>query len=436
MYLRVSKFCLLLGDSILLYVSLFLTVRIGFWHDWTPEVFFMHLGIFSLIYPVWLVVFYIFDFYHLSVTPWSPRFYQLVPIAFLINFFLGVLIFYVLPIHYLTPKTNLIIHLVLFGGFFLAWRWWFFSRRRAKNVWRVGLFSQDKHTPALDTCIGRHGHLGYRTCFLDSHSSFVEQIKQQNVNMVILPSDIHQDVHQLHELYSCLGQGIVFFEPSTAYEFFDRRIPLSAVDEFWFLRYVQEEKHLISLVAKRCFDISASIVLLIVSLPLWLLMMFAIRVFDHGHVFYRQQRIGRRGNHFFIYKFRTMQEDAEKEGAQWARKNDPRVTTIGKFLRASHLDELPQMFNVLKGDISLVGPRPERPEFVSQLQEQIPHYHIRHIVQPGFTGWAQIRFRYARSITDSQSKFEYDLYYIKNRSFFFDLLILIKTVTLLFKKEE
>ena len=128
-----------------------------------------------------------------------------------------------------------------------------------------------------------------------------------------------------------------------------------------------------------------------------------------------------------------MVPNAEKNGPLWAEKNDPRITKVGKILRRTHLDELPQMINVLKGDISLVGPRPERPEFVEKLEKEIPYYHLRHIVKPGFTGWAQIKFRYARSVIDSLEKFEYDLYYIKNRSLLLDIYILLKTFGLFFR---
>ena len=126
----------------------------------------------------------------------------------------------------------------------------------------------------------------------------------------------------------------------------------------------------------------------------------------------------------------------EKTGPVWAKEKDPRITKVGKFIREAHLDELPQMLNVLKGELSLVGPRPERPEFVEQLGKEIPHYHIRHLIRPGFTGWAQLKFRYGRSVMDSQEKFQYDLYYLKNRSFFLDIGILLKTFQLFFKKEK
>jgi lipopolysaccharide/colanic/teichoic acid biosynthesis glycosyltransferase len=130
-----------------------------------------------------------------------------------------------------------------------------------------------------------------------------------------------------------------------------------------------------------------------------------------------------------------MKENSEKKGPVWAEKQDARITRIGKFLRKTHLDEIPQMLNILKGDISLVGPRPERPEFIEKLEKEIPFYHIRHLIKPGFTGWAQIKFRYSRSVIDSKEKFQYDLYYIKNNSLFLDIGILLKTFQLFFKKE-
>lgn len=230
--------------------------------------------------------------------------------------------------------------------------------------------------------------------------------------------------------------GVTFLEPTVAFEFFARRVPLSAVDHYWFLRNVQDREHGFSRLIKRAFDLIAASCLLLISLPFWFFIYIAIKLEDNGPVFYRQTRMGWGRKLFDVYKFRTMRIDAEKDGAVWAQKDDQRVTRIGKILRWTHLDELPQMLNVLIGDISLVGPRPERPEFVMQLENQIPHYHVRHFIKPGFTGWAQIRYRYARSVSDSQTKFEYDLYYIKNRSFVLDVLILLKTAQLLFRKEE
>ena len=183
-------------------------------------------------------------------------------------------------------------------------------------------------------------------------------------------------------------------------------------------------------------DIILALALLIATLPLWPIIALFIKVEDGGPIFYRQERIRKDGKPFFLIKFRSMNQEAEaKTGAIWAKEKDPRITRVGKFLRRVHLDELPQMLNILKGEISLVGPRPERPEFISQLEKEIPHYRMRHLIKPGFTGWAQLKFRYGRSVMDAREKFQYDLYYLKNRSLFLDLGILLKTFQLFFKKE-
>jgi len=167
---------------------------------------------------------------------------------------------------------------------------------------------------------------------------------------------------------------------------------------------------------------------LIVVSPLLPFVVAAIKLTSPGPVIYRQKRVGQNGHIYEVLKFRTMHVDAESKGAQWAVQNDPRVTTIGRFLRLTRIDELPQLWNVLKGDMRFVGPRPERPEFVNLLAEQIPYYQLRHIVPPGITGWAQIRYRYGSSVEDAKQKLTYDLYYIKHASLALDLLIVFETL--------
>lgn len=221
-----------------------------------------------------------------------------------------------------------------------------------------------------------------------------------------------------------------------AYEIICEKIPISFVSQTWFLENIKEREKGFYEKLKRVIDIIFSLFILFFTFPFWPFIILAIKLEDGGLVFYSQKRIGKGGFPFLLTKFRSMKKEAEKEtGAVWAEKEDLRITKVGRFLRRAHLDELPQMFNILKGDISLVGPRPERPEFVSQLEKEIPHYHLRYLIKPGFTGWAQIKFRYARSLMDSHEKFQYDLYYIKNRSLFLDLRILFKTFQLFFKKE-
>lgn len=181
---------------------------------------------------------------------------------------------------------------------------------------------------------------------------------------------------------------------------------------------------------KRAFDIFASLVILSIASPIIILTAFFIWLSSFGKypVLYSQTRIGLCNMPFKVYKFRSMKMDAEKDGAQFAKKNDSRVTRIGAFIRKTRIDELPQLFNVLKGDMSFVGPRPERPEFVLGFEQSIPHYSLRHAIKPGITGWAQICYPYGETQEDTRNKLQYDLYYIKNYSLFLDMAIIFQTI--------
>ncbi|HEX8435801.1 sugar transferase, partial [Archangium sp.] len=180
--------------------------------------------------------------------------------------------------------------------------------------------------------------------------------------------------------------------------------------------------------AKRAFDVAVASVLVLCAAPFLVLVALAIKLDSKGPLFYRQERVGLGGKSYWLWKFRSMRTDAEKDGAVWARANDDRVTRVGRFIRKTRIDEIPQVFNVLVGDMSFVGPRPERPVFVEQLKQQIPFYGLREAVKPGITGWAQIRYPYGASVEDARNKLEFDLYYVKNGSLFLDLGIIFHTV--------
>jgi len=184
----------------------------------------------------------------------------------------------------------------------------------------------------------------------------------------------------------------------------------------------------ISSAAKRVFDVAASALLLALTAPIIALFALLVKLDSKGPAFFRQTRVGLFGQDFDVIKLRSMRTDAEANGAQWATKDDPRVTRLGRFIRKTRIDELPQTWSVLKGEMSFVGPRPERPEFVADLEEQMPFYAERHMVKPGITGWAQINYPYGASVEDSRHKLEYDLYYAKNYTPFLDLLILLQTL--------
>jgi exopolysaccharide biosynthesis polyprenyl glycosylphosphotransferase len=186
---------------------------------------------------------------------------------------------------------------------------------------------------------------------------------------------------------------------------------------------------------KRVSDIVLSVVGLILSSPLTLLASIAIKLDSRGPVIFSQTRTGKNGKPFTIYKLRTMRQDAEKDGAKWASKNDNRITPVGNFLRKTRIDEIPQMYNVLRGDMSFTGPRPERPEFDEELAKQIPYYMLRYLIKPGLTGWAQVNYGYGASVEDAKMKLKYDLYYIKNYSFYLDMRIVLRTILIvLFRK--
>ncbi len=232
-------------------------------------------------------------------------------------------------------------------------------------------------------------------------------------------------------LIECTNRGVQITPMTQLYERVTGKVAVEHVGTSWFLDLpIGGESSLSPMgFVKRGFDLVATVAGLLICVPFYPLIALAVYVDNPGPIFYSQQRVGQRGQPFRMIKFRSMVVEAEKDGhARWASEKDRRITRVGRFLRKTRLDELPQLFNVLSGHMSIVGPRPERPEFIDQLQEQIPFYRMRLRAKPGLTGWAQVRQRYASSVEDSLLKLQYDLYYIKHWSVYLDLLILWKTV--------
>jgi exopolysaccharide biosynthesis polyprenyl glycosylphosphotransferase len=227
--------------------------------------------------------------------------------------------------------------------------------------------------------------------------------------------------------------GIEVLTMGAFVEQYFRLVPLDYDSPHWFASARSVPGNAPIFAAKRILDLAVAVPGLILTLPLWALIAAAIKLDSRGPALFRQARVGRFGRTFSIIKFRSMRVDAEKDGPQWAKRNDPRVTRLGHLLRLTRLDELPQLWNVLKGEMSLVGPRPERPEFVQELAAEIPLYAQRHLVPPGLTGYAQISYRYGASKEDAVRKLEYDLFYSRHLSFMFDCEILVKTIPLLMK---
>lgn len=255
---------------------------------------------------------------------------------------------------------------------------------------------------------------------------FVENL---GVSEVVLALEERRNALPLRDLLRIKTTGVHVNDFSTFLERETGRVDLDTVNPSWLIFSDGfSSGRMFSSALKRLFDIAVSGTLLVFALPLIVLFALLVKIDSRGPAFFRQTRVGLYGQNFSVIKLRSMRTDAEAGGAQFAQKNDPRVTRIGRFIRKVRIDELPQAWSVLKGEMSFVGPRPERPEFVAELEEHLPFYAERHMVKPGITGWAQINYPYGASLEDSRHKLEYDLYYAKNYTPFLDLIILLQTL--------
>ena len=256
--------------------------------------------------------------------------------------------------------------------------------------------------------------------------AFVDQL---GVSEVVLALEERRNALPLKDLLRIKTMGVHVNDFSSFMERETGRVDLDSVNPSWLIFSDGfSSGRMVSTVAKRAFDVIASGLLLLLTFPLIALFAVLVKLDSKGPAFFRQPRVGLYGEVFEVIKLRSMRTDAEKDGVKWAEKDDPRITRLGRFIRKVRIDELPQTWSVLKGEMSFVGPRPEVPKFVAELEEQLPYYAERHMVKPGITGWAQINYPYGASIEDARHKLEYDLYYVKNYSPFLDLLILLQTL--------
>ncbi len=282
----------------------------------------------------------------------------------------------------------------------------------------VGYIGMSEAQPVVEEAIARSA--------IHNLKRFVENL---GVSEVVLALEERRNSLPLNDLLRIKTAGVHVNDFSSFIERETGRVDLDTVNPSWLIFSDGfSSGRAVSSVAKRVFDVTASALLLAATAPLIVLFALLVKLDSRGPAFFRQTRVGLYGQNFNVIKLRSMRNDAEAGGARWASKNDPRVTRIGSFIRKVRIDELPQTWSVLKGEMSFVGPRPERPEFVSDLEQQLPYYAERHMVKPGITGWAQVNYPYGASIEDSRHKLEYDLYYAKNYTPFLDLLIILQTL--------
>jgi sugar transferase (PEP-CTERM system associated) len=261
-------------------------------------------------------------------------------------------------------------------------------------------------------------------------SSLEDTVRQLRIDEVIVAVRQQRGgILPLRSLLDCRLNGVQVTDLARYFERVHGQVPIESLKVSWLIYGHGFRQCILRCIVKRIFDIIASASLIAITAPVALLAALLIAAEGPGPVIYRQERVGYRGRTFTVYKLRSMSQDAEKDGkARWAAPNDSRVTRVGRLIRRARIDELPQLFNVLKGEMSFVGPRPERPEFVAMLTEQIPFYAVRHSVKPGVTGWAQVRYSYGATVEQSVRKLEYDLYYVKNHTLLLDLFIMLETL--------
>jgi exopolysaccharide biosynthesis polyprenyl glycosylphosphotransferase len=435
---RIKQIFLIIGDIGTLYIALILTLWIRYGNLFYSQLVQYHFEPFTILFIVWIFVFYIAGLYDLRFLKNGLEFEKVFWYSIAINVLIGILFFYLIPFFGITPKTNLAIFFLLFGGTNYLWRQ-LYNLILGKTVAAKKILLIGSNTTAQEIIdhLAQNPQLGYQVKhwmqdgLKDKEFQHIAQIiLSEHINTVVVPAHLKRDTYAAKMIYKMLMMGMEVIELSRLYELVFQKVPLAELEEVWFLDNLVNRHRIYELISGP-MEIICALLLGILLLPVFTLIAILVKLTSPGPAIFTQTRLGKDEKEFTIYKFRTMHIDAEKQGPKWADYNDRRATWLGKILRRSHLDELPQLYNIIKGELSFVGPRPERPEFVSKLRKELPYYDLRHLTKPGITGWAQINYRYAASAADAYQKLQYDIYYIKNNSPLLDLLILIKTIKFL-----
>jgi exopolysaccharide biosynthesis polyprenyl glycosylphosphotransferase len=424
------KFTLYLIDIALLYGSLLAMLGLRY-KDVFAEEYHIHFLPFSIIFIIWLVVFYIVNLYDPRTLRNSIFFYSRLFEAIIVATIISTIFFYLIPFFGIAPKTNLALFIIIFTVLEFGVRSLFNNLVENKFKKPALIVGNNEQARELARFIKENPQLGYTLREIidpGNASNLTEALAQPGLDTVVISPEAYNLSEITDTFYRALDKKINFYSLATFYERLTGQVPLGIINQTWFLDNLSEGNKTAYEALKRFGDILFGFIFGLCSLVVYPFVFIAIQIVSPGPVFYTQTRIGQLGKPFKIIKFRTMIPNAEAgTGAVWAKDNDERVTRVGRFLRRTRIDELPQFWNIIKGEMSLVGPRAERPEFHNQLVQEQPFYKERYLIKPGLSGWAQINFRYGASNKDAIEKLKYDLYYIKNRSFLLDIGIILKT---------
>lgn len=454
---RVKQSILLGGDVASFLFGLWASLGLRYLRLPTEQDIALNIGLFLITFGFWIVINFVNGLYDIRFLDNTKRFYRHLFESAFASLLASVLFFYLIPSAQITPKTILVLNIVIGYGFMALWRYIYNtvigSRRFQTNVIFVGLNDEVKElidilkrkqteytTVALiDPDLGSTTrHFDHTIEVYRGLKTIRPAITNHHANLVVIAPHLRQNPEALRELYELLFWHVEISDLSTFYEIITGRIPPLIFSESWFLDHLRNTERPMYDKCRVILDYLVGslggLLFLIFCIPIAIL----IRLSSPGPVLIRQQRIGECGRPFVLYKFRSMYAlsaggMAETSGVEFAKKDDKRVTSVGKFLRKTRLDELPQFWNILKRDITLIGPRPERPEIVEQLEARMPYYPLRHIIKPGLTGWAVIHQNYTDTLETSLQKLQYDLFYIKNRSLLLDISIVLRTMNILFR---
>lgn len=429
---------LFLGDILFFYISLWLMLFFRYLEIPTRESFELHILPFSVLFLVWLVIFYIAGLYENRTALIKNALLGIIFRTQILNAVLAVLFFYFVPLFAIAPKTNLFLYLIISLAVFAFWRIWLFSIIKPKTKHNALLIARGEEMIQLKDEInsGRYNFYISHSINLEKAESInikediIDPIYSDNISTVIIDTKDDTVIPLLPNLYNLMFSNVNFVDAHEIYEYLFNRIPLSLVKHGWFLENFRSKPHLMYDALKRLMDIFISFILAIISLVVYPFIIILLKLDKGRGVFSIQERVGKGNKKIKLYKFRTML--FANDGGNWQDKGiENRVTTIGNYLRKTRVDELPQLWNVLKGDLSLIGPRPEFAKAVEKYNEEIPYYNVRHLIKPGLSGWAQIygeHPHHEENVELTRNKLSHDLYYIKNRSLFLDFKIALKTL--------
>lgn len=436
-----EPFFLLAGDIFFLFLSLWVALSLRYLEFVSYATYTEHLVPFSILFVVWITVFFIAGLYEKHTLLLKSRLPLIILNAQIANTLVAVLFFYFIPFFVITPKTILFIYLITFFALTLVWRIYgsnLFGKRNKQKALLVGsgkemdeLFNEINNNTRYDLMFVERLDLE-RTSSETLEREITSLLSKKEIHIVAI--DLHNDKVDpvLPILYSYLFSNVRYVDMHKLYEEIFDKIPLSIIRHSWFLQNISTTPKFVYDIFKRFMDIVVSLIIGLPSLIVYPFVWLAIKIDDGGSLYSYQTRVGQNNRPIKIIKFRTMTV-ANDEG-KWGKQVN-KVIRIGHFLRKSRIDELPQIWNVLLGDISLIGPRPEFPEPVKAYSEQIPYYNVRHILKPGLSGWAQIYHdrhpHHGLDAEETKNKLSYDLYYVKNRSVLLDLKIALKTIKIL-----